>query len=132
MFLRQPTRPASSQKVFQRFRLADSREGVAQDTLDQFKGTHGNFAVGFYPVTQILAKLGMKHCLSLNVAGQGRSPGGTSPGARACPSAELLFAALSEGAEHSWEIEGGVLSQAGLRVHRPEPWPHFSGPCGAL
>ena len=61
VFLGESARPGAGRKVLQWLRLAHSREGISQNSLNQIEGAKGNLAVRFHPVLQILDELRMKY-----------------------------------------------------------------------
>jgi hypothetical protein len=61
-----PTRPGSRQNVLQRFGLANSRERLTQDGLDQGQNSQANLTIGFDPVAEVLTKLGVENGVSRN------------------------------------------------------------------
>src|ERR1051325_6980647 len=65
MFLGETARPSSSGQVFERLGLADPGERIAHDRFDEIEGTERDFAVGLYPVAEILAELGMEDGLTI-------------------------------------------------------------------
>jgi hypothetical protein len=83
MFLSESTRPASCEYVFERLRFSDSRERIAQDAFHEFECAERNLTVGFDPIAKVLPELRVEYSLSLNVARQVPSPGGTAPAIRA-------------------------------------------------
>ena len=62
VFLRQPTRPCSSRKVFQVLRLTKPGERVSQSVFHYIKGPKRGLAINLNPIAQILDELRMEYC----------------------------------------------------------------------
>ena len=60
MLLGQAARPEVRPQMFERLRLADSAERVADHHLDELQYPERDTAVGLNPMGQILAKLGLE------------------------------------------------------------------------
>lgn len=65
MFLRQPARPTTRAKIFERFGLPDSFKRIAQDGFHQFESSQSQFAICLDPITQVFDELRLEDCLTL-------------------------------------------------------------------
>jgi len=66
VFLRDSSRPAARQHVFQGLGLADANERISKRGLDKFQNAEGSFPVGLVPVPQVLAELGVEHGVAVS------------------------------------------------------------------
>jgi hypothetical protein len=64
MLLSKSAGPRAGSKVFQRFGLPDTREWISQNGFNQIEGPKCDLAFRLNPVSQVLAKLQVKHGIS--------------------------------------------------------------------
>lgn len=107
VFLGDPARPATGENIFQWLRLSNADKWLAQYGFDKFESATGNFSICFYPIAQILPKLGMKYSFPFEVRRQVLSPGGISPNAPACLCGSLLVVTRLVTFGHFWVTVAG-------------------------
>ncbi len=64
VFLSEPSRPHTGAEIFQRLRLSDAAERIAENRLDESKCTESSLAVGLDPVLQVFSEFRMKDCVA--------------------------------------------------------------------
>jgi hypothetical protein len=57
VLLREPARPGARGQILQWLRLADARERISQDGLDQIESPQCELSIGLDPIAKILQKL---------------------------------------------------------------------------
>lgn len=65
VLLRQPPRPTTRRKIFERLGFSNSVNGVTHDGFDQLKDAQSKFAVIGNPIPQIFDKFRLKDSLTL-------------------------------------------------------------------
>src|SRR5438067_13814156 len=98
MLLRDASRPAAGEHIFERLRFADSVKRVANDGIHKVQDSQCDPSVVFNPKTQILTELKINYCLVLSAALQGPSLGAIFRGIQACLYPAWRVSARPEGA----------------------------------